>query len=315
MKPKVSVIIPNYNHAKYLDERISTVLNQTYEDFEVIILDDCSTDNSLKVIEKYRHHPKVKTIVANEVNSGSTFIQWQKGFALASGEYIWLAESDDYADATFLSRIMETMSKDPEIVLGFSSITWVDENSDIIGNSPLVTYTSRPVMNGDYFLRHNMLYGCHILNASSAVFKKKAALNIPDTYMSFRGAGDYLFWIEVARQGKVLKVNQYLDFFRIHRAKVTSNAVASGRQFHEVKRIYHRLMELGYIKGLYRMTVPGFWLQRIANEKKNFLSPEIEKEVYDLWAKEAGCPNFANFLYKCDGLTRVIYKKIFCKNA
>ena len=315
MKPKVSVIIPNYNHAKYLDERISTVLNQTYEDFEVIILDDCSTDNSLKVIEKYRHHPKVKTIVANEVNSGSTFIQWQKGFALASGEYIWLAESDDYADATFLSRIMETMSKDPEIVLGFSSITWVDENSDIIGNSPLVTYTSRPVMKGDYFVRHNMLYGCHILNASSAVFKKNAALNIPDTYMSFRGAGDYLFWIEVARQGKVLKVNQYLDFFRIHRAKVTSNAVASGKQFHEVKRIYHRLMELGYIKGLYRMTVPGFWLQRIANEKKNFLSPEIEKGVYDLWAKEAGCPNFANFLYKCDGLTRVIYKKIFCKNA
>lgn len=315
MKPLVSIIIPNYNHAKYLDERISTVLSQTYEVFEVIILDDYSTDNSLEVIEKYRNHPKVKFIIANEVNSGSTFIQWQKGFALASGEYIWLAESDDYADPTFLSRIMETMSKDPEIVLGFSSITWVDENSDVIGNSPLVTYTSRPVMQGNYFVRHNMLYGCHILNASSAVFKKAAALNIPDAYMNFRGAGDYLFWIEVARQGKVLKVNQYLDFFRIHRDKVTSNAVATGRQFHEVKRIYHRLIELGYIKGLYRLTVPGFWLQRIANEKKNFLSPEIEKEVYDLWAKEARCPKFANFLYRCDGLSRVIFKKIFSRNA
>lgn len=315
MKPKVSVIIPNYNHAKYLDERVSTVLNQTYQDFEVIILDDCSADNSLEVLAKYESHPKVKAVVANEVNSGSTFIQWQKGFALASGEYIWLAESDDYADPTFLEEIMGRMEKDQDIVLGFSSITWVDENSEIIGDSPLVTYTDKPVMDGDYFVRHNMLYGCHILNASSAVFKKSAALNIPDTYMSFRGAGDYLFWIEVARQGKVLKVNKNLDFFRIHRAKVTSNAVATGRQFHEVQRIYHRLKELGYIKGIYKCTVPGFWLHRIENEKKNFQTPDIEKEVYDIWAKEAGCPKTAHFLYKCNGFMRMIYKKIHSRNV
>ena len=93
----VSVIIPNYNHAPFLKERIDSVLNQTYDNFEVIILDDKSTDNSKEVIANYRGHSKISHIVYNEENSGSTFKQWQKGFSLAKGDYIWIAESDDVA--------------------------------------------------------------------------------------------------------------------------------------------------------------------------------------------------------------------------
>lgn len=101
----VSVIIPNYCHARFLNQRIDSVLNQTYSDYEVIILDDCSTDNSREIIESYRNHPKISHIVYNEKNSGSTFIQWEKGFELARGEYIWIAESDDVAPI-YLSRRM-----------------------------------------------------------------------------------------------------------------------------------------------------------------------------------------------------------------
>ncbi|MDO5340840.1 MAG: glycosyltransferase family A protein [Bacteroidia bacterium] len=72
-QPLVSVIIPNYNHARYLDQRIQTVLNQTYQNFEVIILDDKSTDNSLEVIAKYKVNPHISQIVINEQNSGSPF--------------------------------------------------------------------------------------------------------------------------------------------------------------------------------------------------------------------------------------------------
>ena len=86
--PLVSIIVPNYNHAKYLPARMDSILNQSFQDFEVIILDDCSTDNSRTVIESYRDCEKVTNIVYNEVNSGSPFIQWNKGVNLARGSLI-----------------------------------------------------------------------------------------------------------------------------------------------------------------------------------------------------------------------------------
>ena len=104
--PLASVIIPNYNHAKYLEERIQSVLNQTYQNLELILLDDKSTDNSLEVINKYRDNPHVSQIVVNEHNSGSAFKQWHRGIELAIGELIWIAESDDYCSPTFLEVLV-----------------------------------------------------------------------------------------------------------------------------------------------------------------------------------------------------------------
>lgn len=103
--PLVSIIIPNYNHARFLDERMQSVLGQTYQNFEVIILDDRSTDNSREVIEKYRSNPKVRKILFNDTNSGSPFRQWKKGMELASGEIVWIAESDDHCEDTFLEKL------------------------------------------------------------------------------------------------------------------------------------------------------------------------------------------------------------------
>ncbi len=71
--PFVSVILPNYNHAKYLPQRIESILNQTYQNFELIILDDCSSDNSREVIERYKDNPRISKIIFNEKNSGSRF--------------------------------------------------------------------------------------------------------------------------------------------------------------------------------------------------------------------------------------------------
>ena len=106
---KVSVIIPNYCYAAYLEQRIDSVLSQTYQDFEVIILDDNSPDDGLSrmAFEKYRENPHVSHIVYNDENSGSTFKQWDKGISLAEGEYIWIAESDDYCSPLLLESLMK----------------------------------------------------------------------------------------------------------------------------------------------------------------------------------------------------------------
>ncbi|TAE04306.1 MAG: glycosyltransferase family 2 protein, partial [Bacteroidetes bacterium] len=88
--PLISVIVPNYNHAPYLLERIESILSQSFQDFELILLDDFSTDQSKEVLKKYQNHEKVSHLLLNEKNSGSTFKQWNKGISLAKGKYIWL---------------------------------------------------------------------------------------------------------------------------------------------------------------------------------------------------------------------------------
>src|SRR5690349_2386149 len=108
----ISVIIPNFDHASFLKQRIESVLNQTFQDFEIIILDDCSTDNSREIIEQYRQHPKVSHIEYNKTNSGSTFIQWQKGLSIAVGEYMWIAESDDVSSPKFIEKMVGLLQRD-----------------------------------------------------------------------------------------------------------------------------------------------------------------------------------------------------------
>lgn len=75
MTPTFSVIIPNYNHGRYLNQRISSVLNQTSQNFELILLDDASSDDSVDILMQFEKHPKVSIFIINRRNSGSTFKQ------------------------------------------------------------------------------------------------------------------------------------------------------------------------------------------------------------------------------------------------
>jgi glycosyltransferase involved in cell wall biosynthesis len=85
-----SIIIPNYNHGKFLHQRINSILCQTYQNFELIILDDASTDNSLEIIENFKDHPGISHIIYNKTNSGSPFKQWVQGIILAKNNWIWM---------------------------------------------------------------------------------------------------------------------------------------------------------------------------------------------------------------------------------
>src|SRR5262249_35072754 len=110
--PKVSIVVPNYNHARFLPQRLDSILGQTFQDFELILLDDCSTDDSRTILSQYARDPRVR-IEFNEVNSSNPFKQWNKGVGLARGEYVWIAESDDYADARLLENLAPRLDDEP----------------------------------------------------------------------------------------------------------------------------------------------------------------------------------------------------------
>lgn len=247
-QPFVSILIPNYNHARFLDQRLQSVLNQTYQNFEVIILDDCSTDNSLEVIEKYRHNPRIREVVMSKHNSGSPFKQWNKGIRLANGDLIWIAESDDYCDKTLLMELVSAFLKYPDTVVAFSSYVQVFDD----GSFRMNKIRKNQYYNGKAFVKKWMSMQCVIMNASGAIFSKKAALNVPLTFTEYKGCGDYLFWTQISEQGHVAYVPQNLTSFRIHSDAITPRNYSSGNEAVENAKVFQ------YINTKYNLS----WFQK-----------------------------------------------------
>ena len=244
LNPLVSVIIPNYNHARYLEQRLDSVFNQTYQNFEVIILDDCSTDNSLEVINRYKDNPHLSQIVVNETNSGSVFKQWDKGINLAKGELIWIAESDDCCELIMLEELAKAYEKKPNRVLAFSSYVRLYDNGSVVKEKERAIQYYR----GRRFVSHWMSLYCVVRNASGAIFSKKAYEQLPDTFKSYKACGDYLFWTQIAEQGRVVYVPKNLTYFRIHNETVTSSSFATGNEAVESRKV------LDYIRNRYYLS-------------------------------------------------------------
>ena len=226
----VSVIIPNYNHAAFLQQRIDTVLNQTYRDFEVILLDDASTDGSAAILNSYRDHEKVSHVVINQQNSGNTFVQWQRGLALATGDYVWIAESDDYCSSDLLEELVSLVDSQENVSVAFcNSIIFRDNEVVTTGHSGQM----QEIVEGKKFVRERMLFGNTIFNASMAIFQRSAAQQVDFTLIqTFKFCGDWLFWIQLAQQGQVGSSAKVLNYFRKHNADVSGKIYAQG-QFHQ----------------------------------------------------------------------------------
>jgi len=236
-KGLVSVIVPNYNHAGFLRQRIDSVMNQTYNNLELILLDDCSTDNSREVIESYRHDPRVSHVVLNEVNSGSTFAQWKRGLEFAAGEYVWIAESDDYASDDFLATLVPLLEANPGAALAFAGSLMVDAMSNTIPHLDWDRYRAgQPeveVYSGDELMRRKLLWTANVYNASQAVFRRSMAPEIEPCQLRMRYCGDWLFWANLATRGGAVEVRRKLNRFRQHAAKVSPGASKSGLYFLE----------------------------------------------------------------------------------
>jgi glycosyltransferase involved in cell wall biosynthesis len=241
---KVSVIIPNYNHSPYLEQRMDSVLNQTYRDFELIILDDCSTDNSRDVIEKYRGHEKISQIVYNEENSGSTFKQWEKGISLAKGEWIWIAESDDWCELTLLEELMfGSGGKNVKIAFCHSIVT-------TNGKINYVTYGDYLIQKheGNDFIQKRMLKGNGLYNASMIVFKKEAIDNkVFEIINTFKFCGDWLFWVFLIKDNAIVEIGKPLNYFRKHNDDVSGKSYLNGLAYSEGLRVYLYLKSEGFI--------------------------------------------------------------------
>lgn len=211
--PKVSVIVPNYNHAMYLRRRLESIYHQTYTNIEVLLLDDCSTDESRDVLTEFaNHYPEITTLLFNPKNSGGVFHQWAKGIKAATGDLIWIAESDDYCDENFLEKLVRCFD-DEAVMLAYSKIEFVraDESAmpDEFGHH-VRDLDCRDKWKQSYVnTAHKEVSEAlgiinTIPNASGAIFRRPVDMPLleDEAWLSMRVVGDWVFYLHHIRGGR-----------------------------------------------------------------------------------------------------------------
>jgi len=247
---KVSVIVPNYNYARYLPQRLDSIFGQNFLDFEVILLDDCSMDGSQNYLkEQASLHRAVTHCIVNEKNSGNPFEQWAKGIAMAKGEYIWIAESDDYCEKSFLGKMVRLLDANPDVSYALCGSHLVDTDNNPISEDydkwSLSSNDDHQVYkyNSNIYLKHFLLWYNASYNASMILFRKKSFEKIQMDFSSLRYCGDWLFWVKMAEVGNVIVLHERLNYFRRHKKSVTFVSDGGERQMREKFLIYFYLWE------------------------------------------------------------------------
>ncbi len=253
--PLVSVVIPNYNYARYLGLRLESVLSQTFQDFEIILLDDASTDNSVEVINGFADNPKVSGIEINRSNTGSPFKQWEKGISMARGKYVWIAEADDLATPYFMESCVGIMENDSKVNVVKSMSRLIDSDGNHLDCNPytpgyIYDYSKDDgrvsIYPGDEYIAERMLRINGFYNASGVMFRKEAWRKLEDrSYRDFRYAGDWLFWGLLMHGGRVAEIGEKMNIFRIHGKSVTVEGhVFKARLYAEGELVKARLERL-----------------------------------------------------------------------
>lgn len=224
--PVVSVIVPNYNHAQFLPRRLDSILSQTLADFEVIYLDDASTDNSNRVIAPFLEDRRIR-VIRNTVNSGSAFKQWNRGVREARGEYVWIAEADDSAEPTLLSRLVPLLDQNPQVGIAYCQSMEVDGSGRILRSFDYWTadldqerwrhdfIASGPEECAQYLVVKNT-----IPNASGVLFRRSVFEQMGGAVETMKLCGDWITWVRMLLVSDLAFVSEPLNYFRRHAGTV-----------------------------------------------------------------------------------------------
>ena len=239
MTPKISIVLPNYNYARYLDERITSLLTQTFEDFELIIVDDASTDDSRAVIERYSSDPRIRTVWF-EVNSGMTFKRWGDGAALATGEYLMFAGADDTCAPTLLESLVQVLDQHPEVGVAVCQ-SW---EIDSVGKRVKIKHP-KPRWARDFIVSGEeegvyQLTEATIQNASAALCRRSLFERCGGFDLSLRVCADWMLWSRILSMSHLAWLAEPLNCYRKHDRTVrasTRPGAAIPEEYHVVNFI------------------------------------------------------------------------------
>lgn len=243
--PLVSIIVPNFNHAPYLRQRLETIYAQTYTNFEVILLDDASTDSSRDILKEFQAlHADNTRLIFNEKNSGGVFNQWRKGLTAAQGELIWIAESDDFSAPNFLTELVPAFADDA-VQLAFCRTDFVQDGEKIFTTEqylidmPDFDLTKDFAMTAADFVECGFGVKNIIPNVSSVVFRRPNEIRneLSELWSDMKLCGDWAFYLDIIKGGCVYYSPAATNFYRVHKKSTSLKVQREPRYFIEHERI------------------------------------------------------------------------------
>lgn len=270
--PKITVWLTSYNHGQFISKTIESILNQTFRDFELIIVDDCSTDNSWKIIQEYAQHDKRIRPIRHEKNMGGS--QLDDSLDLINGEYIAIAHSDDVWDLTKLEKQFNFLSNNKSYVACFTHVDLIDEKDNIFDNSNHHYFNvfNQPNRNRYEWLRYFFDNGnclCH----PSILIRKKLYYNERIKPIGYHSFPDFYRWIKICTKYEIYVLQEKLTYFRI---RENGEIQDSGESDTKYKQIYTE--EFLLVKEYYNLKEKDAIINVFPESKKYFLHDDYVPE-------------------------------------
>jgi glycosyltransferase involved in cell wall biosynthesis len=306
--PQVTAAIPNYNYARYMPDRLGSIFRQSHPIHEILVLDDCSSDNSLEVIPAVAADWKREvTLIPNTTNSGSVFAQWRKAAETATGDWLWIAEADDSSDSEFLTEIFAAAQQDPNVVLAFADSRTILEDGSAQWESYKGYYatleanalTQTEIFDAASFVSRFLSIKNVILNVSSVVWKRESLLAalqaVGEDLKSYRMAGDWRLYLEALSTpgARIAYVATPLNVHRRHSGSVT-HQLGAAKHLAEIESCQEFARSAFPSLGKSRITAQNKYLKEVTDQlmgtAERAPQPVKEQEPYTPSGTESVTP-------------------------
>jgi glycosyltransferase involved in cell wall biosynthesis len=206
-----------YNGSTYLQESIDSILNQTFTDFEFIIIDDCSTDQSWEILQEYADRDTRIRLFQNQQNLGLTK-SLNRGLTLAQGKYIARQDADDIALPDRFQKQIDVLEQQPDVVLVSGEMEWIDATGQSLGSMKRTCSAE--------LVPWQLLFYNHVGGHSQVVYRRQAALTAGGYDEARRYSQDYDLWSRLVKHGKIVILPDFLQLQRLHDQAISAQKKA-----------------------------------------------------------------------------------------
>jgi glycosyltransferase involved in cell wall biosynthesis len=298
--PLVSVVFTSYNHEKFLKQAIDSIINQSFKDYEFIIIDDCSTDRSREIISTYADVDHV-VLHLLEQNTGSYVKASHYGALRARGKYLLFAQCDDYSESTQLSALVNVLTTGADnIGVVFSRSNMVDSQGAFISddyslrNKAFKTKCKTDCLISGDEMRSFLSYACVIPNLSAALIEKSLYFKVGGLPEKYLMAADWAFWLSLAEETNFYYLTATLNNFRQHDTTIRSKTKID-KQLIEIFTLFDEHIKQYKLKGQKkREMLRGFgniWATYFL-EFPSAVSSSFPKVIKEVSGKNSSMPYF-----------------------